>query len=328
MRFATLKKFLDMKFLLLGYSRIARRRVIPALKRIGIRELDVASVSVEAMEQPQDLDGRWFRDYEQALAESNARVVYISTTNNLHAKLATQALRRGFHVVVDKPACLNSAEAGDLAEVAQSTGLCLAEATVWGSHPQVLKALDYFPNSATRILSAFSFPPLPANDYRYRADLGGGALYDVGPYAITPARLFFGQPALEMEARALSYSDGVITSFSLLAVYPQGRCLTGFFGFTTSYANQLQILGPHAGVALERVFSPPADLALRLTVRERDVVRNVDVAAGDTFEVFIREVLVAIRRRDYERFRETLLFDAGQLEQLGSALSEGSGKGA
>ena len=310
-----------MKFLLLGYSRIARRRVVPALRRLGIRQLDVASVSSEALERPADLAGRWFRDYEQALAESDAGIVYISTTNNLHRPLAAQALRRGLHVVIDKPACLSLAEACDLSEAAQSSGVCLAEATVWGSHPQVSEAVRLLRGSATRILCAFSFPPLPPSDYRYRADLGGGADYDTGPYALTPARLFFGRPALEIEARALSHFEGAVTGFSLLAIYPEGRSLTGSFGFTTSYVNQLQILGPDLVVNLERVFSPPADLPLSVTVREKNAVRNIDIAPADTFERFIQDVLIAIERREYDRFRQTLLFDASQMDQLRSALA-------
>ncbi len=312
-----------MKVLLLGYSSIARRRVIPALQRLGVRDLDVASVSSDLSGAHEGFEGRKFHNYEDALSASNAQLVYISTTNHLHASLAALSLRRGFHTVVDKPACLSLEEAQGVAELSRSAGRCIAEATVYSYHPQVLTAVDLCQGRATRLLAAFSIPPLPSSNHRYRTDLAGGADLDMGPYALTPARLFFGSHSLEIEGRVLSEHEGAITSFSLLSLHPKGRCLTGVFGFTTAYVNQLQVLGPDIRIEMERVFSPPADLALELSVRENDRVKSVEIAPADSFEQFLKAVFLSIECGEFEGFRETLLFDAEELDALRSVLLRG-----
>ena len=85
-----------MKLLLIGCSRIARKRVLPALAEIGIGEVDVATRTRAAeVVLPDGLAGRVFDDYDAALAESGADLVYVSTVNATHAEWAEQALERG-----------------------------------------------------------------------------------------------------------------------------------------------------------------------------------------------------------------------------------------
>ncbi len=309
-----------MKLLLLGFSRIAQRRILPALARLGLQGIEVASVLAESTENPHlPVEKRYFT-YQEALDNSRADLVYVSTINSLHAPLACASLRRGFHVIVDKPASLTVPEAADLTELAASKGKCVAEATVWAYHPQVGRALELFQGGATRIAAAFSFPPPPETDIRYQAEWGGGADNDLGAYALTPGRHFFGQPAEAIEARILSESRGVTTSFALLSVYPQGRSLTGYFGFDTSYVNQLQVASPLVSISMEKVFSPPAALPLRLSVLEGNEVRGIDLPPADTFELFMRDVFEAIRVGEFERFRRDLLADSVEREALRASL--------
>jgi len=309
-----------MKVLLLGFSRIAQRRILPALARLGLRGIEVASLLAESTEnQHIGVEKRYFT-YQEALENSRADLVYVSTINSLHAPLASSALRRGFHVIVDKPACLTVQEAADLTELAASSARCLAEATVWAYHPQVCRALELFQGGATRIAAAFSFPPPPETDTRYKAEWGGGAENDLGPYALTPGRCFFGQPAEAIEARILSECRGVTTSFALMSVYPKGRSLTGYFGFDTCYVNQLQVAGPMLGISMERVFSPPAELPMRLSVIQNNEVRGIDLAPADTFELFLRDVFEAIRVGEFSGFRRALLADSLEREALRSSL--------
>ena len=280
----------------------------------------MASVLAESTEnQHIGVEKRYFT-YQEALEDSRADLVYVSTINSLHAPLASAALRRGFHVIVDKPACLTVREATELTELAASSGKCVAEATVWAYHPQVCRALELFQGGATRIAAAFSFPPPPETDARCKIEWGGGAENDLGPYALTPGRCFFGQPAEAIEARVLSESKGVTTSFALMSVYPKGRSLTGYFGFDTCYVNQLQVAGPRLGISMERVFSPPAELPMRLSVNTNNEIRGIDLPPADTFELFLRDVFEAIRVGEFSGFRRELLADSVEREALRSSL--------
>src|ERR1035438_2318397 len=138
-----------MKVLLIGYSSISKRRVIPALLSLGAESVDVASLSKSAWEWSSYLPLRMFRDYDQALDQTDAQAVYVSTVNSQHARWARKALQSGFHVIVDKPAFLSVAETQELIELAHRNQRCLAEATVYGCHPSISTARKAFEQAGT-----------------------------------------------------------------------------------------------------------------------------------------------------------------------------------
>jgi dTDP-3,4-didehydro-2,6-dideoxy-alpha-D-glucose 3-reductase len=308
-----------MKALLIGYSDIAKRRVLPALSSSGVENIDIASISATEVDWPGKRKPRHFRDYGRALLETDAEIVYISTINNLHAELAQKALERGLHVVIDKPACLGLEATRHIVELARRKQLCLAEATVYAYHPRIARirqAFEEIGSQPSHIVSIFSFPPHRRENFRYRADLGGGAMWDLGPYAVTPGRTFFGAPSSEIVSRYVLTSGEVDTAFSLLAVYPGGRSVVGSFGYTTGYINRLDIIGPRITVTMDRAFSPLPNMPADVTIRTADQTVAITVPAADTFALFFADVFRSIAQGDYSRFADSMLSDAGEMDRL------------
>lgn len=308
-----------MKFLLLGYSSIAKRRVLPALSKLGVQSIDLASCSSRQIAWPESSSGSLFCDYREALDTSHADVVYVSTRNHHHAPLVEAALESGRHTIVDKPAFLSLADANRLTELAECKGLALAEATVYPFHPQIEAIRNSFTEagaSPTRLSAIFSVPPLPRENFRYQVECGGGALLDLGPYAVTPGRIFFGEPPETVICRVLTRSCGVDTSFSLLMSYSNGKSLVGHYGYTTGYCNRLEILGPDTTATLDRVFTTPPDFALDIEWSHRNQGRTLHVPAGDAFVAFLGAFLQSVREGDREPWYRRLLDDAEVLHRL------------
>ena len=310
-----------MRLLLLGHSDIARRRVLPALAACGITAVDVASRSGSPpFARPATMAGLDYRSYEEAVRESAASLAWISTTNDLHAGLAAMALDAGRHVVLDKPATVTLAEAEALARLAGARGKLLAEATVYAFHPQIDAVRRFFAEAGTaptQLVAAFSFPPLPASNFRRQAALGGGTELDLGPYAMSAGRIFFHAAPELVLARGLAGDTG----FSLVASYPGGRTLTGHFGATTGYVNRLQVLGPRATATIDRAFTTAPDSPCRIAATLDNAPADFTVAGSDSFAAFWRAVCNAIESGDTGRFCEALLADARARGQLASALA-------
>ncbi|MDH7568050.1 MAG: Gfo/Idh/MocA family oxidoreductase [Armatimonadota bacterium] len=310
-----------MDVLILGCSRIAQKRVIPALASLPeVGRIHFASrAPLDGSPVPAEKRGEVLTGYEAALAALQPCLVYVSLPNSLHAEWVEKALQRGFHVVVDKPAVLSLQNAEALAELARRSRLCLAEATVWSYHPQVEIAKRLFTDAGsapTRLAAVFSFPPLNPSDWRYRAALGGGSLFDQGPYAVSCGRVFFGVAPTEVVCRVHSRDEEVETSFSVLATYPNGCAMTGHFGFNTEYRNSILLLGPGVAVELDRVFTMPPDLPTEVSVRQNNTNRVVSVPAADTFARFFAEVFRAIEAGDTAALTDALLQDAACLHRL------------
>ena len=315
--------------LFLGYSSIVRRRVLPAARSVAaIRRVSVASRSqgrdgAEAGAGGDSAVDRWYPDYDKALASAAADLVYVSGANAVHAEWVMRALGHGCHVIVDKPAFLDLETAEAAVRRAREQNRGLAEATVFLFHPQAaaLRALlDPAESAVPRATATFSFPPVPPDDFRYRADCGGGSLYDLGPYAAATNRLLFGAAPDDVHCTVLSRDTsrdgGVDTSFSVLLTHGDGGSLAGHFGFVTAYQNRLSVMTQSRTIDADRLFTTPPDLACTLRVREGHDDRTLPVAPGDAFALFLEEFIDAMGRRDFGAFERALLDDAVLVARL------------
>jgi predicted dehydrogenase len=314
-----------MRVLLIGLSSIGTRRVIPALAAIDeVTAIDIASVS-KASPEAWPKQGERFDDYARALSVSEAELVYISLPNAHHERWVLEALGSGRHVIVDKPAVTSLGGARRCVELANKRSLLLAEATVFAFHPQVqaLQALVSEVGSLTHLDALFVIPPLPMENFRNSAALGGGCLLDMGPYAAALARLF-GDELETLCALSAPGSDGAVdVGFSVAARFRSGLRYTGHFSFESEYQNRLTAIGPQGSVVVDRLFSPPADSPVTWHVRRRNKASEIVQPAADMFRVFLETALQAIRESKLDEFSSTLLKDAAFRARVEHELQQG-----
>ncbi|HEY9036487.1 MAG TPA: Gfo/Idh/MocA family oxidoreductase [Pseudomonadales bacterium] len=312
-----------MKALLIGCSDIARRRVLPAWESCTpITSIAVASKTHAAATQHAHFD-----DYQQALDTVKPDLVYISLINSLHAHWIQQSLLAGAHVIVDKPACLDHDTALPLVALAQQQQRCLAEATVYTDHPQFgqLRAyIDEHGIAIQHIHATFAFPPFQPGNFRYQPMLGGGALLDLGPYAVSAGRFFYRDTPASVHAVINSHhpDTGVETGFSMLAHYPHGRTFSGHFSFQGEYTNSLELIGPEFHARLQRAFTTPADASTSIAIRHRHQAHAWQINAADSFALFFKRVIADIQNNHHAHWAETLLSDANSMQQLRTACEQ------
>jgi dTDP-3,4-didehydro-2,6-dideoxy-alpha-D-glucose 3-reductase len=301
------------KILIVGYSSIVQRRVVPALSRIAeIDQIDIASLS-KALDADLPKAGQHFTDYAEALRQSSAQCVYVSLPNSMHEAWVQACLDAGKHVIVDKPATMTVESANRFADIAAGKGLLFAEATVFDFHPQ-FQAMQEFVSAAgglTHIDAQFVIPPLPPTNFRNNAALGGGCLLDMGAYAAGLARRFGGELQRLSAFRAPPY-DGfdIDMGFSLAAQFANGVRYTGHFSFESEYQNRLLLVARHGSLLVERLFSPPPDSPPVWQVRRSNAASEEQQPVADVFELFLRAAIHAIYTADLEQFSKPLLADA------------------
>lgn len=298
-----------MKILVLGYSSIFRRRVLPALEAINqIKSIDVASASQSSTDFSSNKRGEMFSDYELAISQSKAEIVYISLRNNDHAYFASMSLKEGKHVIVDKPAFINETEGEEILNLATSKNLCFAEALLYQYHPQLNQIKEVFAksNSSIKTISThFSFPGLNAENFRYKSAFGGGAILDQGPYAMNLGYEVFG----EMPIACLAFINEddnyeVDTSFNLLLKFSEGRSLMGYFGFGTEYINSASFFSRELRLSIDRIYTIPPDFENDLLIHEKNQFRTVKTEKADTFFEFFSLVISQINLGKIDLFNE------------------------
>jgi predicted dehydrogenase len=155
---------------------------------------------------------RCYGSYEELIADPDIDAIYNPLPNNLHAEWTIKALRAGKHVLCEKPIASNAAEARQMKAVTEETGLILSEAFHYRYHPltQLVKNLcdrgDLGTIQKVEIHWGFN---IRSDNIRLHFALAGGAIMDVGCYAINFVRFLAGQEPAVVKAEAKCSEDQI-----------------------------------------------------------------------------------------------------------------------
>lgn len=311
-----------MKILILGYSKIFQSRVLPALQSIEkLNSIDIASNSNIVDISSINKGNKFYNNYETALLDSDARIVYVSTINSSHFHWVKRALECNFHVVVDKPAFLTFDETQIILNLAKEKGKCVSESLVYQYHPQLTAIDAIFKNHETkprRILTSFSFPGLGIDNFRYQSQFGGGAVYDLSAYALSIGRFIFKSKATSIFAvKSFSNPDKTVeTSFNLMMEYECGSTMIGFFGFDTEYTNKLEVFSENLSINVSRIYTTTPETVNVLLQKNKNVESQIVMPAGDSFKNYFERVFNDVENGQFDFHLKEIHENASLLDNL------------
>ncbi|MFC4121802.1 Gfo/Idh/MocA family protein [Nonomuraea zeae] len=285
----------------LGAADIARRRMLPAMA--SVPEIEPVVVASRDPDRAAALAGEYGlgaeRSYEAVLRRDDLDAVYLPLPNALHFPWAERALEAGLHVLVEKPLTTSRDHTARLQLLAGGRGLVLMEAMMFVCHRQheQVRALMAGLGTPLAFAAAFTVPPRPGADIRYRPDLGGGALLDTGVYPLRAAQHLLG-PDLRVAAAVLRHDRalGVDVGGEALLLSPDGVTAHLEFGLDRPYRCRYEISGTAGRLLLDRAFTPPPGLApTALLTDPAGAVTKLPLAADDQFAALLRRFARAVR---------------------------------
>jgi predicted dehydrogenase len=139
--------------------------------------------------------------------------VYNPLPNGLHGIWTIRAMEAGKHVLCEKPFTANAAEAETVAALAVNGDRVVKEAFHYRYHPMLLRPLEIVGSGELGTLERVDTAmcvllPMP-RDIRYRSDLAGGAIMDIGCYAVHLWRVLARAERTVVGAREKAMSAGV-----------------------------------------------------------------------------------------------------------------------
>lgn len=277
---------------ILGTARI-NRRLIPAIRAAGrsilvaVASRDRARVEAYAKEWdiPRGVDG-----YQRLLDDRAIDAVYIPLPNSEHLKWTLAAIDAGKHVLCEKPLALDPADVDRISAAALARRVCVEEGFMYRHEPLTARVMELVRGGAVgavrAIVSGFTYVQSRADDVRMDASLGGGALWDVGGYPVTYARLIADCDPKMVFGSAYWTPDGVDEEFMGLMRFPGGTTATIYAGFRAAMRTWIEVLGSEGALAVPNPFRPGPIETLEL---ERDgTVTHIEVHGSPA--LFVREV--------------------------------------
>lgn len=200
---------------ILGPGSIAKE-FATALNRMNIGVYAVGSRTLEkAKEFANEYNvEKFYGSYSEMLKDKTIDVVYISTPHNNHYEYIIESLNNNKHVLCEKAITVNSIQLNKIVALAKEKKLIVSEAmTIY--HMPLYKELNKIINSGkigkiNMIQVSFgSCKEYDVNNRFFNKDLAGGALLDIGTYALSFARFFMSSQPQELLTTMKKFETGV-----------------------------------------------------------------------------------------------------------------------
>ncbi|NMB23960.1 MAG: Gfo/Idh/MocA family oxidoreductase [Firmicutes bacterium] len=259
----------------LSTARIGLTSVAPAiLKASGSRLVAVASqtetkantwVKELSMNTGRNLDHvKIYDTYEGLLSDPEIDAVYIPLPNSLHSEWTIKAARAKKHVLCEKPAASDAKETRHTIDICKAEDVLFMEAFMYQFNPQYERLKSIMAEGTIGeprlIRSAFTFPLPNRGNIRYREDLAGGSLMDVGCYCIHSARLLFGEEPVSVLASA-EMEDNVDTTTAGILNFSNGKMASFDVSFSVASRQLMEIVGTEGVILVERPWKAEVEPA-------------------------------------------------------------------
>ena len=172
-----------------------------------------------------------YNTIDEMFTDEKVDIIYITSPHNTHYAFMKKALENGKHLLVEKSITLNSQELEEMAALAESKNLVLAEAmTIW--HMPLYKELCRIVGSGElgRVqmitVNFGSFKEYNMENRFFNRNLAGGAMLDIGVYALSIVRSFMEEQPDRVVSQWLPAPTGVDEQATILLQNCRGQMAT------------------------------------------------------------------------------------------------------
>jgi predicted dehydrogenase len=287
----------------LGWARIAREHLIPAIQRASNSELlAIASRDESKLAECRERikTARTYSGYQKLLRDPEVDAVYIPLPNSLHREWTIKAAECGKHVLCEKPLAMNASECREMIATCAANGVTLMEAFMYRYTERTRKVLEILASGVLGeirfISSTFRFLLTNPASIKLKAELGGGSLYDVGCYPVN----FIGMVADQVSGGLsmpksvsveLDRSGGVDVIFSALMKYPSGLIASANCGFNAQKRVFSEIVGAKGALEIPDTFLDNTGVLTLAIGEER---KQIPVEASDRYKLELEDFAAAI----------------------------------
>lgn len=172
-----------------------------------------------------------YTSVEEMFFDADLDIIYITTPHNTHFGFMKKALENGKHILVEKAITLNSSELSEVVGLANEKGLVIAEAmTIWHMplYRELWKIIESGELGRVQMITVNfgSFKEYDMNNRFFNRDLAGGAMLDIGVYALSIVRSFMKETPRYIKSQWKKAPTGVDEQATILLQNDQEQMAT------------------------------------------------------------------------------------------------------
>ena len=285
---------------ILGAARV-NERLLPAIANspmgelvaIGSRRENAAVACIEKYQPTLKDKVQAFNSLDEVIHHPNIDAIYIPLANEEHTEPALKAIENKKHVLIEKPIALHANEVEAIQKAANQNHVKVMEGFMYVFHPQFDRIKEIINagllGEVQYVHSMFSFPIQPARFYRIDRSIenGGGALWDIGPYAIHTIRQSFKQNPLSVIAKSHFNEHGADLTTSGIIDFGLNRRAQFDISFECVRRSQFEIFGTKGKLMCHTVWQHENDEALLSLTTDLEGLKNEHIKKANHFELEI-----------------------------------------
>jgi predicted dehydrogenase len=275
---------------ILGLGNIARKFANGLTSAPGAELAAVGSRSQEKADKFGEEFGaaRRYGSYEALAADPNVDAIYVASPHPMHKADTLLCLKHGKAVLCEKPFTINEREAKEVVDFARAHNVFVMEAMWSRFTPIQAKVRELVKSGAIgevqQVYADFGFRAgFDPKSRLFDPALGGGALLDVGVYAISFASMILGAPS-DVTGVATLGQSGIDENDSISLRYPGGEVAALATSVRSNTPQAASIVGSAGTIHITPPFWIPKQLTLSRDGQPDEVIELPYVGNGYNYE--------------------------------------------
>ena len=196
----------------------------------GLKECEAYAVGSRSQDTADAFAEKWdikraYGSYSELIADPEVDLVYIGTPHSHHFDVTREALLAGKPCLVEKAFMANVRQAEEIINLAKERKVFIAEA-IWTRYQPAVKMIRDLISSGRigtpRLVTATLGYSMGDKPRIMRPDLCGGALLDLGVYALNFVRMFFPAEIVSYDGTCVKSDTGMDLTNAMTLVLKDG----------------------------------------------------------------------------------------------------------
>ena len=245
----------------LSYSSHLRNKVIPSIKKNkNIIPTAILSSGNKVNNNQYFKNSKKYKKKIKFFLDKSYDTVYISSVTANHFKDCMLALKYKKNVICEKPICQNLNQLKKILSLAKRNSLKIDEVYQYCYHPLFNKIKKILKNKALgRIIyidSAFIAPIIDKKNFRFKKNLGGSALLDVGVYPLSTLIFLLRNRKYRIINGRIFYKKNIkVDTKGEVNIESKETTIRYKWGYNSLYQNYIKIVGSKGTLITNFIFS-------------------------------------------------------------------------
>jgi predicted dehydrogenase len=247
----------------------------------GLTDCEAYAIASRSKEKADTFAEKWkmrkaYGSYSELIADPSVDLVYVGTPHSHHYDVTREALLAGKPCLVEKAFMANHRQAKEIVALARERKVFLAEA-IWTRYQPVVAMMRELISSrigTPRLVTATLGYSMGDKPRIMRADLCGGALLDLGVYALNFVRMFFPAKIIQIESQCVKSKTGMDLTNAISLVLEDGLLCNLQSSAACVGDNIGVIAGTDGNLIIDNINNPQK---ITVNTHDREFVEDIHV---------------------------------------------------